>query len=430
MKTNLRRIITWSLVCLLALFTVPAVSFADAPMTLEIYGGWSGDDVAIVQQIVDEFTALHPGVEVNLTLLQWTPLFAKLFTEVAAGNTVDVLAIQNMQLAQLADNGIIDPMPEGVTSVQLEKDFNPAAWESALYKGQVYGIPIDSSPQGVFYNADAFAKAGIEAFPVTGEEFIAAARKLTIDANGKNSTQEGFDKNNIVQYGLSLPSNHHGFYLWYTLMLQQGERDDLFTEGYSQVSINEEKSNQAWQWIQDLIYKYGVVAQNEMSHFDNFMSQNSAMVVQPSWGLATVAKVNPAFTVKTAPMPKVFDQQGAWTCTEMLTLPVSRDEARRAMAIEFVNFFADSEVFMTSGQMPAKLALQQKALETRPLLEAFLSEIPYMQACQTVVYATQIFTSVAPSPILSAAQNAILNQMPPEEVTRQLIEDINLVLDQ
>ena len=35
--------------------------------------------------------------------------------------------------------------------------------------------------------------------PATGEELIDAARKLTIDKNGKNSTEEGFDKGNIAQ---------------------------------------------------------------------------------------------------------------------------------------------------------------------------------------------------------------------------------------
>lgn len=48
-----------------------------------------------------------------------------------------------------------------------------------IYDGQLYAVPMDStSLVGIFYNKDVFAAAGIEAAPMTWDEFLDCCEKL------------------------------------------------------------------------------------------------------------------------------------------------------------------------------------------------------------------------------------------------------------
>ena len=59
----------------LALLTGIGLSGAQDVVTLEFWGGWTGPDGAIMQQLVDKYNAENPGVQVTLTVQAWSPLF-------------------------------------------------------------------------------------------------------------------------------------------------------------------------------------------------------------------------------------------------------------------------------------------------------------------------------------------------------------------
>jgi multiple sugar transport system substrate-binding protein len=60
----------------------------------------------------------------------------------------------------------------------------------------------------LFYNKELLKAAGISSLPVTADkamnwnEFVDLAKRLTIDATGRNATDPGFDYKNIKQYGV------------------------------------------------------------------------------------------------------------------------------------------------------------------------------------------------------------------------------------
>ena len=47
-----------------------------------------------------------------------------------------------------------------------------------LYQGQVYGVPLTATTQGIVYNKKVFADAGVTDVPKTPEEFIAALKAI------------------------------------------------------------------------------------------------------------------------------------------------------------------------------------------------------------------------------------------------------------
>ena len=94
-------------------------------------------------------------------------------------------------------------------------------------KGQ-FGLPFIVYPSALEFNTKLFDNAGL-AYPpaMYGQQYTTAdgtrvdwtwdtlasvAQLLTIDKNGRNSTQPGFDRNHIVQYGFSWGSENQPEY--------------------------------------------------------------------------------------------------------------------------------------------------------------------------------------------------------------------------
>ena len=209
-----------------------------------------------MQALVDKYNESQDTITVEFTSLQWSEIFTKFLADYQAGSAPDIIAMHTFEMGQFVDMGVLDA--DQVAAMDLnEEDYEPVAWEGCKYDGTLYGVPIDVNMHALYYNQDLYDAAGIENPPTTGEELIETAMKLTIDANGKNASEEGFDKENIVQYGLGFLPNHHAFYQYYSLINQQGYNP--FTVDMESISLDTEKSNAAIEFIEDLIYEYNVV---------------------------------------------------------------------------------------------------------------------------------------------------------------------------
>lgn len=73
---------------------------------------------------------------------------------------------------------------------------------------EAWGVSIAVECYGLFYRKDLFEEAGIDPPPSraeeawTWEEFVDAAKRLTLDDKGRNAHHPDFDKDRIVRYGV------------------------------------------------------------------------------------------------------------------------------------------------------------------------------------------------------------------------------------
>jgi multiple sugar transport system substrate-binding protein len=84
-----------------------------------------------------------------------------------------------------------------------DEDFKPELLERLDYEGVRYGVPLDNLGWGTWINRDLFEAAGLDPDtpPANGEELIEMARQLTLDADGNHPGDDGFDPNNVAQWG-------------------------------------------------------------------------------------------------------------------------------------------------------------------------------------------------------------------------------------
>ncbi|WP_131739258.1 extracellular solute-binding protein [Actinomadura roseirufa] len=125
--------------------------------------------------LIKDFEAKNSGYKVQLEMVDWTQMDAKVKTYVQTKQVPDVLNYN--AFSDFARDGLIYKASEVVSPAVLS-DFTPTFTEQAKYNGEQYGLPFISSARLMFYNKALFGKAGIKDAPKTWDEVKADAEKV------------------------------------------------------------------------------------------------------------------------------------------------------------------------------------------------------------------------------------------------------------
>ncbi|WP_127473122.1 ABC transporter substrate-binding protein [Microbacterium sulfonylureivorans] len=137
---------------------------------------WSWTPSAEAQ--VAAFEEAYPNVDVKLVNAGTnTEEYTKLQNAITAGSGApDVAQVEYYAIPQFAlSDSLVDLAPYGFAD--LEDQYTPGPWGAVTVGDAVYGLPQDSGPMAMFYNATVFDTYGIEV-PTTYDEYVAAAEKL------------------------------------------------------------------------------------------------------------------------------------------------------------------------------------------------------------------------------------------------------------
>lgn len=150
--------------------------------------------------LVEEFNRTHPDIELVAETVpssagQSAYDNAKLMTAVSGGTPPDFSTLDRFLAGSWAIRGALEPLDTYIKGSKVEgSNFVDAAWQECILDGKTYAIPYSPGAMGFWslaYNKDLFKKAGIvdekgEAKPpVTWDELLADAKRLTITKDGK-----------------------------------------------------------------------------------------------------------------------------------------------------------------------------------------------------------------------------------------------------
>ncbi|QTE30080.1 ABC transporter substrate-binding protein [Pengzhenrongella sicca] len=156
-----------------------AVSADDVTAALEEGGEltvWAWEPT--LEKVVEGFEAEYPNVDIELVNAgTGIDHYAALQNAIAAGSGVpDVAQVEYYALPQFALAESLTDLT-GYGAGDLEETFSPGPWSSVHSGDGIYGLPMDSGPMALYYNAEVFEKYGI-AVPTTWEQYVEAARAL------------------------------------------------------------------------------------------------------------------------------------------------------------------------------------------------------------------------------------------------------------
>ncbi len=178
--------------------------------------GGNEDQIPLQEALVEEFNASQDNIELVLEIVDNAQATDILNTQIAAGNSPDIIGPVGVAGSAAFVDALLDLQPFIDAENYDLSDFDPAMVEFyASNEGQV-GLPFGLFPTYISYNKDLFDEAGLEYPPsrvgdpyiLDGEEvewnhdtLAEIGRILTVDANGNDATMDGFDPENIVQFG-------------------------------------------------------------------------------------------------------------------------------------------------------------------------------------------------------------------------------------
>jgi multiple sugar transport system substrate-binding protein len=164
------------------------------------------------------------------------------------------------------------------------------------YKGKVVGYSCADEVLLVYYNKKMFDEAKVAYPPAsadkawTWKEFVAAAKKLTKDENGKTPNDAGFDAQNIVTYGADF---NRLSWMWPVLAVSNG--GGVMSPDGQKLLIGTPESIEALQAIADLYLKDKVAPsvgdKSNMPSLDvSLLTGKVAMATSGQWEIGVSLK--------------------------------------------------------------------------------------------------------------------------------------------
>lgn len=262
-----------------------------------MYWGSSFEQKAIADML-KKFASENKGVDVAPTFVPYTSYETKVNTLVASGSAPDIAYLNNVQLYQLAEQDkLVNLFPYLKKYPQLANRLPTSYFWYG--KDKLAGTQLAEGVQILWYNKKAFTDAGAKMPPAdvaqawTWDEYVTAAEKTTLDNNGKNATESGFDPKHIKQFGTTSPIGS-GF--MYALLKSNGA--DMFDETGTKYIMDSPEAIEVLQNMQDLIYKHRVaptpaqLGNNAPTTSVQLQTRRIAMLVDGDWTLLDLGQTD------------------------------------------------------------------------------------------------------------------------------------------
>ncbi len=167
----------------------------------------SGTSLEVRNKALEKFAEEHPNIIVEREELPHADFWVKIPAEIAAGEGPDVILLPYLEQAvTFAAKGALEPLDsfiDGPNGMDRD-DWLPEVLKYGVYGGETRVLPVSVMLHGLAYNKDMFDAAEVP-YPTddwTWDDMLAAAKKLTLDANGRNAEDPDFDPENIAQWGI------------------------------------------------------------------------------------------------------------------------------------------------------------------------------------------------------------------------------------
>lgn len=334
------------------------------PVELSIWQTYNDEENDIFLELVQNYMKQNPNVKIKVQHIPYGGHRNKILTALATRTTPDIARIDNAWIPKLAPRNAILTLDE-FGAKEYGAQIIPAAFQTCLYDGKVYGLPDQLTCLALFYNKDLFTQAGLDpnAAPETWEQFIEYAKKLTVP-----------EKN---QFGFAM-----GNTLWETLPFFFTFGAKIMSEDNRTCLLDSPEAIQALQFKVDLYRKHKVEAgawtAGAVGSVTGFKAQTYAMTLTGSWNLQNFIASGMNFGIGMIPKGPA----GSATNVGGTNMVVFKASKNPAAAYQFLTYLTGPEAqarWMTElGQIPVntQVVAQAEANEqTDAHLKVFLQQI-------------------------------------------------------
>lgn len=336
---------------------VPVAAEGDQ-VTVTVMCGYASEDPhgQYVYQYADAFMEANPNINVEIQAISTNDIYTKLASMATSPDDLPTLfwSSGDMVPGQL-DIGIVEDLNNYLDD-DTKAGFAEGVLEGATFGDQLAFYPIDVQPSAVIYRKDRFEEAGLEV-PTTWDEFLEAARALTVDSDGDGE---------VDQWGFSMvgSNNSSGQSRFMSYLWSQGNDIIREEDGEWVADVDNEDFTADFKFWTDLYTEEGVVP-TSITEVDYATAANyfamgyTSMILSGSNAMGVAYASNPDLNGKLGSFVIPGEAPGTMLNAEGYALCNAASEEEKAAAVEFLKFFStnDSELsfWQTSGKIPATI---------------------------------------------------------------------------
>jgi multiple sugar transport system substrate-binding protein len=266
---------------------------AKGPVTISFMAWGAPEELAVWQQIVNDFQTANPNIKVSVEVSDWDSYWTKLKTLMAANTPPDVFAMDAPLYLDYQSRGqLLNLQPYIDKNPGMLDGFYPVTLQAYKLPDGYYGMPRDFQTIVLFYNKDMFDQAGM-AYPTanwTYDDLRNAAKKLTIDSNGDGTVEQWGFATDLWDMELT----------WSEAIWSWG--GEVINPDYTKTLIGEPVAREAWQFFYDMMFTdHSIPDTNTTSGVDMFQAGRAAMTTIGHWAVPGYA--TDEFKWDVVPMP-------------------------------------------------------------------------------------------------------------------------------
>src|SRR5712691_7687898 len=359
-------------------------STSHAPLTISIWGDWTGRELRQFNSIFKGFTAKYPWIHVDSVGGVADP---KILAAINSGTPPDVvLSFTLDSVGQFCASGAWQDLNPYIQQSGFDVSQFPASVEAyTSFAGSRCAFPFLTDAYGLYYNTDMFKNAGITDPPKTLTELEADAKKLTVfNSDGSIKVAgfvpwQGYYENSAANWANIFGAK------WYS------------PDGKSSVVASDPQWKAYFNWEHDfiasvygggnfstgadLLNRFVAGAGNEFSGAQDFGTGRVAMNLDGEWRTAFIKQFTPDLPYATAPMPLPDDQVSQYGRGQIggTIIGIPKGSPHPAEAWLLVSWMATDTptlVFMANNvrNVPTTLdSLASPSLDVTPQFQTFLN---------------------------------------------------------
>ena len=369
----MKRIVVLTILIASILLSACGSKATQGPVTISFMAWGAPEELAVWQQIVDDFQAANPNIKVNVEVSDWDSYWTKLKTLLAANTPPDVFAMDAPLYLDYQSRGVLLNIQPYIDKTSGFLDgFYPVTLEAYKLPDGYYGMPRDFQTVVLYYNKDMFDAAGV-AYPTadwTYDDLRTSAKNLTIDKNGDGT---------IDQWGFASDLWDMELF-WSEAIWSWG--GEVINPDHTQTLVGEPIAREAWQFMYDLMFTDKSMPDTNTSGQyggDLFQAGIAAMTTIGHWAVPGYATTE--FKWDVAPMP-ISPGGGRATSVNSAGFVVAKDSKNADAAWEFIKYCLSQ-----TGQT----RLTELGLAI-PVLESVANSPVFLQ--QTMVISTNRFSLI------------------------------------
>jgi ABC-type glycerol-3-phosphate transport system substrate-binding protein len=299
-------------------------------------GGASSDQFDEGQMaLVKKFQDANPNIKIEPHLIPFPEYDSKSLTALQAKEGPDIIEVNSVSLGMFTSKGLVQPLDDLLSNSSIKKEnFVENAWNTGIYQGKLWGLPLDTGTRIILYNKDLFKAAGVKEFgkTVTWPELLDAAKKITNKDKGIYGYAFAGGERWVALY------EGFGHYA-----IQNNAR--FISDDMTKVEVNSPAMLETFKFYKELA-QYAppdAINWNDQSIYQQqFIDGKIGMYIAGFWSLDAVLKAKPDMPYGLSePMNKVAGSStGGW----LISVPAYTTGAKRDAALKFLEYVFQPEV--------------------------------------------------------------------------------------